>query len=100
VLDVLAALEPSPAAPFATVGPPLIDALAQISTVVAVLQDWDESRENFLREVKALGTEVRAFVVREGAPTRPLPGAELFEVSPLRPAEIDERIALEERARA
>lgn len=100
VLDVLAALEPVPEAPFATVGPPLIDALAQISTVVAVLQDWDASRESFLREVKALGTEVRAFVVREGPPSAPLPGSELFEVSILRPSEIDERIALEERARA
>lgn len=70
IMDVLAGLEPSPEAPFAGIGPALFDRLAQITTVVAVLQDWDEPRERFLRRVKDLGTGVRATVVRDGAPTR------------------------------
>jgi uncharacterized protein (DUF58 family) len=66
ILDVLACLEPCRETPFATVGPPLFEKLAQITSVIAVLQDWDEPRERFLREVRALGTPVRALVVHEG----------------------------------
>ena len=73
ILDVLAGLEPCPEAPFAAVAPALFDKLARITTVVAVLQDWDEARERFLREVKALGTAVHVIVVHDGATTRPLP---------------------------
>ncbi len=46
ILDVLACLEPCPQPPFQTIGPYLSEKLAQTTTVVAVLLDWDrpESR--------------------------------------------------------
>ena len=71
--------------------PTLFDELAQITTVVAVLQDWDPSREAFLRRVKALGTDVRVLIVREPATTRPWHnvGPELGEVSLLTPADVE-----------
>lgn len=71
ILDVLAVLNPCPDPPFATIGPHLFERLEQITTVVAVLQDWDPPREAFLRRVKSLGTAVRAIVVRDGETTAP-----------------------------
>src|SRR6185369_15472887 len=71
ILDVLACLEPCRDTPFSTIGPALFDKLAQITTVVAVLQDWDDHRERFLHQVKALGTSVRAILVRDGETTKP-----------------------------
>jgi len=89
ILDVLACLEPCYEAPFARIGPHLFEKLAGLTTVVAVLQDWDEQREAFLRQVRSEGTSVRGFVVREGAPTRPLPlDDELGEVTAMPPSRV------------
>ena len=95
ILDVLAGLEPCPAAPFAAVAPPLFDKLARITTVVAVLQDWDEARERFLREVKALGTAVHVIVVHEGETTRPFAavGPEVGDIVHMTPDDVDRLIA-------
>jgi uncharacterized protein (DUF58 family) len=75
VLDVLACLEPAQGEPFASLEPTLFAELAQITTVVTVMLDWDDSRKRFLESIRALGTEVRAFVVRSGETTLPLDGA-------------------------
>jgi uncharacterized protein (DUF58 family) len=98
ILDVLACLEPCAAPPFETVGPALFEELAQITTVVAVLLDWDARREAFLRRVKALGTEVRVLVVREGETAQPwqAAGPELGEVGLLTPADVDRSLAAAE----
>ena len=95
ILDVLAGLEPCPETPFAVIGPALFEKLSRITTVVAVLQDWDDARERFLREVKALGTAVQVIVVHEGPTTRRWQdaGAELGEVTLMTPADVDRRIA-------
>jgi len=69
ILDVLACLEPCHDPPFETIGPHLFERLAQLTTVVAVLQDWDPAREAFLARVKELGTAVQAVIVHDG-PTR------------------------------
>lgn len=66
ILDVLACLDPCHDPPFATIGPNLFEKLSQITTVVAVLQDWDTPREDFLKRVQALGTAVRAIIVHDG----------------------------------
>jgi uncharacterized protein (DUF58 family) len=90
ILDVLACLEACPDPPFETIGPALFEKLGQITTVVAVLQDWDPARERFLRQVKALGTAVRIVVVHEGPTAVPWAGAEeLGEVSLVSPAEVE-----------
>ncbi len=69
VLDVLACLEPCHEPPFDEVGPHLHENLAQLTTVVAVVLDWDEEREAFLLGLRELGVAVRTFIVHPG-PTR------------------------------
>jgi uncharacterized protein (DUF58 family) len=95
ILDVMACLEPCHAPPFATLGPPLFDKLAQITTVVAVLQDWDAPREAFLRRVHSLGTAVRAVIVRDGETTLPWQraGVELGQVDAMSLADVEHALA-------
>lgn len=90
VLDVLACLEPCHEFPFEKISPALFDRLQRITTVVVVLQDWDQPREDFLRRVKALGTAVRALVVREGPPTKDWrSAADELDVSAMSPADVE-----------
>jgi hypothetical protein len=61
---------------------------------VAVVQDWDETRDLFLRRVKSFGVDMRVLLVRE-APTRKNWSAaadELGEMSLIRPAEIEKAL--------
>jgi uncharacterized protein (DUF58 family) len=69
ILDVLACLEPCYEPPFRTIGPHLFERLSQLTTVVAVLQDWDPEREAFLRRVSASGVAVRGLIVHDGPTT-------------------------------
>jgi uncharacterized protein (DUF58 family) len=100
VLDVLACLEPSPAPPFETVGPALFERLQRLTTVAAVLLEWDEPREAFLRRVRAMGVAVRVLLVHEGETRRPWASvsADLGEIVRFTPAKIEERLAAEEGA--
>ncbi|MBI3858544.1 MAG: DUF58 domain-containing protein [Planctomycetes bacterium] len=91
ILDVLACLEPCPEPPFQTIGPALFDRLAQVSTVVAILQDWDPARREFLQRVRAAGSAVRAIVVHDG-PTREdwrAAAEEIGEISQMSPADVE-----------
>jgi uncharacterized protein (DUF58 family) len=97
ILDVLACLGPCHDPPFATIGPQLFERLSQITTVVAVLQDWDAPREDFLKRVKTLGTAVRAIIVHDG-PTQKaweLASEELGEVSVISTADVEQLLAAE-----
>jgi len=97
ILDVLACLGPCHESPFATIGPHLFDKLSQITAVVAVLQDWDTPREEFLKRVKSLGTEVRAIIVHDG-PTQTSwehLGEELGELSLISPTDVERLLAAE-----
>jgi uncharacterized protein (DUF58 family) len=95
ILDVLSCLEPCRDPPFATVAPPLFDKLAQITTVVAVLQDWDAPREEFLRRVKALGTAVRAVIVcdRPSKADWAAAAEEIGEVGLMTPDDVERALA-------
>jgi uncharacterized protein (DUF58 family) len=95
ILDVLACLKPCPQPPFQAIGPYLFEKLAQTTTVVAVLLDWDQPREDFLRRVKALGTAVRVLVVHEGLTREPWQnvGADLAELSLVTPADVERSLA-------
>lgn len=75
ILDVLSCLDPCSDPPFATVGPPLFDKLARLTSVVVVMLDWDDARERFLRSVRDQGTAVRAIIVRSGDTTKSWAGA-------------------------
>lgn len=101
ILDVLACLEPCAAPPFSTIGPVLFDRLAQITTVVAILQDWDAPRRDFLRRVKALGTAVQAIVVKQGPTREPFGAAldELGRISQMTPADVEAALAADLAAR-
>lgn len=98
VLDVLACLEPSPAPPFETIAPPLFERLEQLTTVVAVMLDWDDAREAFLRRVRAMGVALRVLLVHEGETRKPWASvsADLAEMARFTPAQVEARIAAEE----
>jgi uncharacterized protein (DUF58 family) len=95
ILDVLACLEPCHETPFERIGPHLFEKLAQLTTVVAVLLDWDERREAFLGRVKAHGTQVQALIVRAGDTSRAWHAAagELGEISAMTPEDVERRLA-------
>jgi uncharacterized protein (DUF58 family) len=99
ILDVLACLEPCYEPPFATIGPPLFERLAQLTTVVAVLQDWDPVREAFLRRVRTSGAAVRGLIVREGATTMDwrAVGPDLGDVQAVSPAQVESAITASTR---
>jgi len=93
ILDVLACLEPCYEPAFSRIGPHLFEKLSRLTTVVAVLHDWDEAREAFLGRVREAGTSVRGIVVREGATARPLPtGHEPGEITAMSPDQVREAI--------
>ncbi len=94
ILDVLACLEPCNEPPFEVVGPALFEKLSMITSVVAVLQDWDEAREEFLRQVKMAGVELRVMVVKEGETKKPVyaVGEELGEITVMSPADVERAI--------
>lgn len=100
VLDVLACLDPSSAPPFESVAPALRDRLSRLTTVIAVLLDWDDAREAFLRGLRTQGVALRVFVVHEGATHRPWTSVtpDFAQVSLLTPAEVKARIAAEAAA--
>jgi uncharacterized protein (DUF58 family) len=65
VLDLLACLElarPS-AGDFASIAEEVLEEIARSTTIVLVLLAWDEAREALVRKARALGADVRAFVV-------------------------------------
>ena len=98
VLDVLACLEPSPAPPFETIAPPLFERLERLTTVVAVLLEWDDAREAFLRHVRAMGVAVRILLVHEGETRKPWSGvsADLGDIVLVTPAQVEARLRAEE----
>jgi uncharacterized protein (DUF58 family) len=93
ILDVLATLEPCDEPAFLSIGPTLFERLAQITTVVAVIQDWDPMREDFLRRVRAMGTAVRVIIVREGPTSLDwTAAADLGQISQMSPADVERMI--------
>ncbi len=69
ILDLLACIQPCRTDPFTTLAPALMEELAQISTAVVVLLDWDERREDFVQQLRAGGLATKVLVVRERPPT-------------------------------
>lgn len=100
VLDVLACLEPSSAPPFESIGPHLFERLEGLTTVVAVMLEWDAAREAFLQRVRAMGVEVRVLLVHEGETRRPWASlsGDLGEAVRFTPAQIEARLVAEEEA--
>ncbi len=97
ILDVLACLEPCREPAFDVVGPALFEKLGQITSVVAVIRDWDRPWAEFLRWVKAMGVELRIIIIRD-APTQEDWSAEsdsLGDMSVLRPRDVERALTSE-----
>lgn len=97
VLDVLACLKPSSAPPFESIGPLLSERLERLTTVVAVMLEWDPAREAFLQRLHAGGAAVQVVLVHEGATRHDWSraAAELGEFLVIPPAEVERRLAAE-----
>jgi len=76
VLEILACVEPCRSNPFDKVAPALADELASVSTVIALLLDWDASREELLHAAAEHGCAAKVVVVRSGDTTQPFSGLE------------------------
>jgi uncharacterized protein (DUF58 family) len=94
VLDVLACLQPCGEPPFEVVAASLLARLSRLTTIVAVVLDWDERREAFLRSVRRMGVAVVAYVVRSGPTHRPFEpaAAELGAITRVTPAHVEARL--------
>ena len=96
ILDVLACLEPCAEPPFQSIAPALFDKLGQITTVVAVLLDWDAPRQAFLQRVKSLGTAVRVLMVRAGETSSPWQGVgpEIGDCTVVSPQDVERALSM------
>jgi uncharacterized protein (DUF58 family) len=74
ILEILASLEPCRKNPFTTVAPALADELAQITTVIFVLLDWDESRRRLVRAATDAGCATKVVLVRDREPSEEIHG--------------------------
>jgi hypothetical protein len=74
VLEILSSIDACRTNPFGIVTPALADELGNISTVLCVLLDWDESRLQLARAAAESGCSVKILIVREGPTTLPLDG--------------------------
>jgi uncharacterized protein (DUF58 family) len=71
VLEILACVDACRNSPFDVVTPAIADELANISTVICVLLDWDSSREALVRAAVDCGCSTKVIVLRDGDPTVP-----------------------------
>jgi uncharacterized protein (DUF58 family) len=81
VLEILACVDECRRNPFEVVTPALADELGNISTVICVFLDWDESREELLQIALDSGCSAKVLVVRDSATTRALSHAESLGVA-------------------
>lgn len=72
VLEIVAGVDACRQNPFTTVAPALADELTNISTVVGVFLDWDDSRRELVRTALEHGCCVKIFIVRDGPTTLPI----------------------------
>lgn len=65
ILDILACIEENPSEPFATIEPELLADLEQITTVICVLLDWDDSRRAFVHQLRGEGAGIKVIIARD-----------------------------------
>jgi uncharacterized protein DUF58 len=67
MLEVLAGVRPCRDKPFHALHGAVLERHAALSGCIAVLLAWDQPRQDFVRQLRALGVPTRAFVVSEAA---------------------------------
>jgi len=72
VLEILACVEPCRSDPFGLVWPELADELGNISAVVFVLLDWDDTRRRWVRAGVEAGCSTKVLIVRDGPTSEPV----------------------------
>lgn len=72
ILEIVACVEACRSNPFETIAPALADELANISTMIGVLLDWDASRRQLARAAVERGCSVKLLIVRDGPTTEPI----------------------------
>ncbi|HEX5323257.1 MAG TPA: DUF58 domain-containing protein [Capsulimonadaceae bacterium] len=65
ILDILACIEENPNEPFQTIEPELLEDLEQITTVICVLLDWNETRRAFVHQLRSEGAGIKVIIVRD-----------------------------------
>jgi len=65
ILEILACVEGNPQEPFEEIEPEILESLAQITSVICVLLDWDERRIQFVNDLASSGTGIKVIVVRD-----------------------------------
>jgi uncharacterized protein (DUF58 family) len=87
ILEILAGIDPCRRNPFATLQPALVEELGHITTVICVMLDWDQTRNDLARTALEAGCAVKAVVVRDDDPTLP-PLDDAIEMVHVRPGDV------------
>jgi hypothetical protein len=100
VLEVLACIEACHEPPFEVLAPRLHERLGRLTTLIAVVLDWDEGRQAFLGRIREMGVAVRTFVVHDGPTNLPVEGMGdmLGPITLLTPHEVEDRLLAAEAA--
>ena len=81
VLEILACLEPCRANPFDKITPALSSEFSNISTLICLFLDWDESREKLVKAAMENGAGTKIIIVRDTPTTIPLANAQALSDS-------------------
>ena len=81
ILDILACVTTTDTEPLDSIAPQLFEFLEQITTVVCVFGQWDETRHRFVENLRMQGAGVKIILVRGGGvdTLAPPPDATLLE---------------------
>lgn len=81
LLEILACVEASQTNSFDKVTPALVDELTNISTVICVFLDWDDSRRELARSALEAGCDLKVMIVRDEETTLPYEADEFDDVT-------------------
>ncbi|MBI3920258.1 MAG: DUF58 domain-containing protein [Armatimonadetes bacterium] len=92
ILEILACVDACRSNPFDSIAPALVDELVNITAVIFVLLDWDETRARFVRQAVEAGCSAKVVIVRQGDASESFAEAEDWAgaITPLTPDEISQ----------
>lgn len=69
ILEILACVEATSHEPFIDLAPEVDESLAQITTIICLLLDWNEARREFVARIAQDGAAVKVIIIRDAPPT-------------------------------